>query len=158
MESLQRETIGATKERMLREMGDALGELAGNNPLVILLEDIHWAEPSSIDLLGHLVQLVGGQRLLVISTFRPEDVERSGHPLKSYKLEMQAHNLCEEIALGLLSHEHVASYLNVRFAPNDFPLELSALIQRKTEGHPLFATSLVQFLRERGDIARTNNH
>jgi serine/threonine protein kinase/tetratricopeptide (TPR) repeat protein len=158
LESLQRETIGATKERMLREMGDALGVLAVNNPLVILLEDIHWADPSSIDLLRHLCQRVAGQRLLVIGTFRPEDVERTGHPLKSYKLEMQAHNLCEEIALGSLTHEHITNYLDVRFSPNDFPGELPALIQRKTEGHPLFATSLVQFLRERGDIARTNNH
>src|SRR5213594_865882 len=158
MESLQRETIGATKERMLREMGDALGELAGNNPLVILFEDIHWADPSSIDLLRHLCQRVGTQRLLVIGTFRPEDVERSGHPLKSYKLEMQSHKLCEEIALGSLSYEHVASYLDLRFSPNDFPRELPALIQRKTEGHPLFATSLVQFLSERGDIAKANEH
>ena len=158
LESLQRETIGATKERMLREMGDALGELAVNNPLVILLEDVHWADPSSIDLLRHLCQRVGGQRLLVIGTFRPEDVERTGHPLKSYKLEMQAHNLCEEIALGSLTHEHITNYLDLRFSPNDFPRELPALIQRKTEGHPLFATSLVQFLRERGDIAKTNKH
>ena len=139
-------------------MGDALGTLAANNPLVILLEDIHWADPSSIDLLRHLCQRVGTQRLLVIGTFRPEDVERSGHPLKSYKLEMQSHKLCEEIALGSLSYEHVASYLDLRFSPNDFPRELPALIQRKTEGHPLFATSLVQFLSERGDIAKANEH
>ena len=158
LDALQRETIGATKERMLREMGDALGALAASTPLVLLLEDIHWADPSSVDLLRHLCQRIGAQRLLVIGTFRPEDVERSGHPLKTYKLEMQSHNLCEEIVLGLLSHEHISSYLNVRFAPNDFPLELSGLIQRKTEGHPLFATSLAQFLSERGDIAKANEH
>jgi tetratricopeptide (TPR) repeat protein/predicted Ser/Thr protein kinase len=158
LETLQRETIGATKERMLREMGDALGALTANIPLVLLLEDIHWADPSSIDLLRHLCQRIGGQRLLIIGTFRSEDVERSGHPLKTYKLEMQAHKLCEEISLGMLSHEHIAGYLDVRFAPNDFPRELPALIQRKTEGHPLFATSLVQFLSERGDIAKANEH
>src|SRR5437899_973760 len=122
---------------MLREMGDALGELSVNNPLVILLEDVHWADPSSIDLLRHLCQRVGNQRLLLIGTFRPEVVERTGHPLKSYKLEMQAHNLCEEIALGSLTHEHIANYLDLRFSPNNFPLELPTLIQRKTEGHPL---------------------
>jgi hypothetical protein len=158
LDALQRETIGATKERMLREMGDALGALAASTPLVLLLEDIHWADPSSVDLLRHLCQRIGAQRLLVIGTFRPEDVERSGHPLKTYKLEMQSHNLCEEIVLGLLSHEHISSYLNVRFAPNDFPVELPTLILRKTEGHPLFATSLVQFLSERGDISKANEH
>src|SRR5438874_439080 len=71
---------------------------------------------------------------------------------------MQAHNLCEEIALGSLSDEHIASYLDARFAPNDFPAELPALIRRKTEGHPLFVTSRLQFLAERRDIVRVNEY
>ena len=157
-ERLQQETIGATKERMLREMGDALGALADHAPVVLLLEDLHWADPSSVDLLRHLCQRIASQRVLIVGTFRPEDLERSNHPLKNYKAEMQAHKLCEEIALDSLSQEHIASYLDARFAPNDFPRELSALIQQKTEGHPLFATSLVQFLAERGDISRPNEH
>jgi tetratricopeptide (TPR) repeat protein/tRNA A-37 threonylcarbamoyl transferase component Bud32 len=155
-DQLQRETIGATKERMLREMGDALGALAANSPVVLVLEDLHWADPSSIDLLRHLCQRIGGQRLLVVGTVRPEDAERSNDPLKNLKLEGQAHKLCEEIALGLLSEAQVASYLETRFSPNDFSRELAALIQRKTEGHPLFATSLAQFLAERGDLAQVN--
>jgi tetratricopeptide (TPR) repeat protein len=156
LERLRWETIGATKERMLREMGDALSELAAGTPLMILLEDLHWADPSSVDLLRHLCQRIGEQRLLIVGTLRPEDLAVSGHPLKSYQLEMQAHNLCDEVALRSLSDEHIASYLNARFAPNSFPTELPVLIRRRTEGHPLFATSLVQFLFERGDIARVN--
>jgi serine/threonine protein kinase/tetratricopeptide (TPR) repeat protein len=157
-EKLQQETIGATKDRMLREMGDALGALAAHAPVVLLLEDLHWADPSSVDLLRHLCQRIPSQRVLILGTFRPEDLERSNHPLKNYKAEMQAHKLCEEIALDSLGREHIASYLDARFAPNDFPPEFSSLIQTKTEGHPLFATSLIQFLAERGDIAKTNEH
>jgi len=155
---LQQETIGATKERMMREMGDALGMLATSSPIVLLLEDLHWADPSSVDLLRHLCQRIGSQRLLIAGTFRPEDVERSNHPLKSYKAEMQSHNLCEEVALGSLSREHIAAYLDATFSPNDFPPELTALIHEKTEGHPLFATNLLQYLSERGDIAKVNAH
>ena len=158
LEQLQRETIGASKERMLREMGDALEALASVSPVVMLLEDLHWADPSSVDLLRHLCQRVGRRRLLIVGTYRAAEVESSNHPLEGYKLEMQAHNLCEEIALSLLKEEHVAGYLNARFAPNDFPEELTALIQRKTEGHPLFVTGLLQFLSERGDIHRVNSH
>src|SRR5262245_35339054 len=145
-EQLQRETIGATKERMLREMSDALGALAVRTPVVLLLEDLHWADQSSVDLLHHLSQRVGRQRLLLVGTFRPEDVERTNHPLKNCKREMHAHKLCEEIALELLGREQIASYLDARFDPNNFPREFASLIARKTEGHPLFATSLVQFL------------
>jgi tetratricopeptide (TPR) repeat protein len=157
-EQLQRETIGATRERMIREFGDALAALAANSAVVLLLEDLHWADPSSADLLRHLSQRIGDQRILIVGTFRPADLELSNHPLINYKREMQAHKLCAEIAPGLLQAEHVAGYLDARFTPHDFPPELAALIERKTEGHPLFATSLIQFLVERGDIARVNEH
>ncbi|HEV8429871.1 MAG TPA: protein kinase [Pyrinomonadaceae bacterium] len=156
MEKLQQETIGATKERMMREMGDALGMLAMTSPVVLLLEDLHWADPSSVDLLRHLSQRISTQRLLIAGTFRPEDVERSGHPLKSYKAEMKAHNLCEEVALRLWNREHIAEYVDATFSPNDFPGELTALVHEKTEGHPLFAANLLQYLGERGDLAKAN--
>ena len=109
LEKLQQETIGATKERMMRELGDALGILATSSPIVLLLEDLHWADPSSVDLLRHLSQRIGTQRLFVVGTFRPEDIERSGHSLKNYCAEMKAHNLCEEIALSSWTHEHIAA-------------------------------------------------
>lgn len=145
LEQLQRETIGVTKERMLREMGDALGALATISPAVLLLEDLHWADTSSADLLRHLCQRIGHQRLLIVGTFRPEDLALSKHPLTNYKREMQAHKLCEEIALGALGEEYIASYLDARFAPNDFPRELSVLIQRKTEGHPCLRPAWCSF-------------
>lgn len=158
LEKLRQETIGATKERMMREMGDALGVLATTSPIVLLLEDLHWADPSSVDLLRHLSQRIVSQRLLIAGTFRPEDVEFSNRSLKSCKAEMQAHNLCEDVTLGSLSREHIAEYLDITFAPNNFPPELISLIHDKTEGHPLFATNLLQYLSERGDIARVNAH
>jgi tetratricopeptide (TPR) repeat protein len=157
IETLQQETIGATKERMMREMGDALSVFATTSPVVLLLEDLHWADPSSVDLLRHLCQRIGNQRLLIAGTFRPEDVERSNHPLKTYKPEMQAHRLCEEIALDSLSPAHIQEFLNVTFAPHNFPTEFATQIYDKTEGHPLFATSLLQYLHERGDIAKKND-
>ena len=158
LERLHRETVGATKERMLREMVDALSALASSAPVVLHFEDLHWADPSSIDLLRRLCQDAGKQRLLVTGTFRPEDVERGNRLFKNFLLETQTHNQSEEIALGLLRQEHLATYLDTRFAPNRFEPELAALIHRKTEGQPLFATSLVQFLVERGDIARVSEH
>ena len=86
----------------MREMGDALAfcNFLSGGPV---LEDLHWADPSSVDLLRHLSQRISNQHLLLAGTFRPEDIERSNHPLKSYKAEMQAHKLCEEIALDSLS-------------------------------------------------------
>lgn len=154
LEKLQQETAGTTRGRMLREMGDMLAALAAQTPFVLLLEDLHWADPSSVDLLRHLSPRVRDGRVLIVGTFRPEDVELNDHPLKTYRLEMGAHKLCEEIALGSLTRHHVSVCLNSRFKPNDFPPELAALIHGKTEGHPLFVLSLLQYLAEHGRIAK----
>jgi tetratricopeptide (TPR) repeat protein len=156
-EQLRQEAVGATKERMLREMSDCLGELASQAPVVLVLEDLHWADAYTIDLLRHLGNAVGNKRLLLIGTYRPEDVDVSNHPLKNYKSEMEAHDQCEELALGVLGHEHIVSYLDVRFAPNDFSRRLADLILDKTHGHALFATRLAQYLAERGDVVRSDS-
>ncbi|MDQ1590385.1 MAG: eukaryotic-like serine/threonine-protein kinase [Pyrinomonadaceae bacterium] len=153
----QQDPANVTKERMLREMGDALAALASASPVVLFLEDLQWADPSSIDLLRHLSQRIGDQRLLMLGTLRADEVELSEHPLKKYKLEMQARRLSEEIALDSLNETHIAKYLDAHFAPNDFPPEFASFVESKTEGHPLFATGLLQFLAERGEIAKIDN-
>src|SRR5262249_32856222 len=60
------------------------------------------------------------------------------------------------LALDSLEPNHIRDYLNASFAPNDFPAELATHIHDKTEGHPLFAANLLQYLHERGDIAKVN--
>ncbi len=158
LEQLQRETIGATKDRMLRELGDALVALSAFAPVVLVLEDLHWADPPSVDLLRHLSHRLAGQRLLLIGTFRPEEVERNlKNPLRAYRLEALAHTSGVELSLDLLTEEHLSRYLNGRFVPNDFPSEFTAMVHRRTDGHPLFAMSLIQFLVERGDVARSGD-
>jgi DNA-binding winged helix-turn-helix (wHTH) protein/tetratricopeptide (TPR) repeat protein len=158
LDQLRRETAGATKDRMLREMGDALGALSSTAPLLLLLEDLHWADPSTVDLLRHLCHRIAVQRVLLLATFRPEDLQIGNHPLKNRKIEMQAHQQCDEIALDVLSAEDVANLLNLRFHPNDFPGELAGLIRKRTDGQPLFTVSLLEFLARRGDIANANSH
>lgn len=158
LDQLRRETIGATKDRMLREMADALSVLSSTAPLLLLLEDLHWADPSTVDLLRHLCHRIAAQRVLLLVTFRPEDLQIGNHPLKNCKVEMQAHQQCDEIALDVLKTEDIANYLNLRFSPNDFPGELAGLIRKRTDGQPLFTVSLLEFLAVRGDIANTNSH
>lgn len=155
---LQRETIGATGERMLREMGDCLNALTLKGPVVLLLEDLHWADPPSVNLIRYLGQIVGGMRLLLIGTYRPEELEYINRPLKDCTGELKAHDQCEEIVLGMLGREEIANHLDGRFSPNDFSQELSILIEEKTGGHPLFTTRLARHLAERGGIIKRNSN
>src|SRR6266498_1143195 len=157
-EQLRRETMGTTQERMLREMGDCLGALSDQSPLVLLLEDLHWADPPSINLIRYLSKIIARMRLLLIGTFRPEDLELINRPLRDCRRELQASDQFEEIMLGMLGCDAIADHLDARFSPNDFSHELAALIEQKTGGHPLFTTRLAKDLGERGDIIKVNSH
>ena len=156
MEQLHREAIGATKDRMVRELADAFAAFTLESPILLVLEDVHWVDPASVDMLRQLAERASTQRLMILATARPEDIERVNPTLKKCYTEMHARGVCEEIALAPLKAPDVADYLNAHYSPNEFPPELVGLIHRKSEGHPLFATGAIQILAERGDILRDN--
>ena len=152
MEALRCETAGATKQRMLREIGDALGALSQDAPLLLLLEDLHWADRATIDLLRHLCHRVKTQRVLVLATVRPEDTQIPNHALNNRIGDMKARESCDEIVLDALTEDEVRILLCRRFEPNQFPDEFASLIWKRTDGNPLFTVSLLDFLARSGDI------
>jgi predicted ATPase/DNA-binding winged helix-turn-helix (wHTH) protein len=145
-ELLRREVLGASHERMLREMGEALEALTKELPLVLVLEDLHWSDYSTLDLISYLATQRQAARLMLIGTYRTSELIVSGHPLQAVKRELLAKKQCEELPLECLSEDGVAKYLSVRFSPNRFPLELAGLIHERTEGNPLFMTNAVDYL------------
>src|ERR1700733_1596898 len=90
IDQILREATGATKDRMLRELGDALAALTAETPVLLVLEDMHWTDPGSVDMLRHLAERAHGQRLLLLVTARPEDIERNNPTLKKCYTEMGA--------------------------------------------------------------------
>src|SRR4030095_11711010 len=78
-ELLTREVFGANRERMLREIGAALEALTAEMPLVLVLEDLHWSDYSTVDLISYLANQRQSARLMLIGTYRPLDVIVSAH-------------------------------------------------------------------------------
>jgi len=70
-EELQRDIVGATKERMLRELVGVLEALSQELPLVMVLEDLHWSDAATLDAISLLAQRRDLARLLIIGTYRP---------------------------------------------------------------------------------------
>jgi DNA-binding winged helix-turn-helix (wHTH) protein/predicted ATPase len=148
LERLQRKVAGATRERMLREMAEALEALAVERALVLVLEDLHWSDHSTLELIAYLARRRVPARLLVIGTYRPTDVVVHDHPLKGIKHELQVHRQCTELSLELLTEDDVTEYVAGRFNA-DTPESLSQLAQliyRRTDGNALFMVSLVNEL------------
>jgi predicted ATPase/DNA-binding winged helix-turn-helix (wHTH) protein len=151
-ELLSREVSGATRERMLREMGDALEAVTADLPLVLVLEDLHWSDYSTLDLISYLARQRQTAKLMLIGTYRTVELIISGHPLKAVKRELLAKQQCVELPLEYLGEEAVARYLKVRFPANRFPAELASLIHERTEGNPLFMVNAVDYLMTEGSI------
>ncbi|HWB13748.1 MAG TPA: protein kinase [Pirellulales bacterium] len=144
----------ASQERRKREFGVFLQELTRQRPLVLFLDDIHWADPSSVDLLAYLGSKCAGLRLLVVLTYRPSDLLRSQHPFGPVKLDLQGRGVCREIALPFLSRDDVDRYLTLAFAGHRFPPELAAVLHARTEGNPLFMVDLLRYLGDLGVIVQ----
>lgn len=157
-ELLNREVSGATRERMLREMADALDHITSDQPLVLILEDLHWSDYSTLDLISYVATQRGPAQLMLIGTYRPVDVTVSGHPLKAVKQELIAKQQCEELPLAYLSSNAIAKYLSVRFPANRFPNGLAELIHQRTEGNPLFMVNAVDFLVSEGLFINNEGH
>lgn len=154
--TLLRTTAGIGPERRLREMLDALEELASRSPLLLVLEDLHWSDHCTIDLLAAVARRRAPARLLVVGTYRAADVVTSGHPLAAVTQELLARRQCREIALDMLEPVAVADYLTERFPDNDFPDELPALLQERTDGNPLFMVQVVEGWLAGRRIARSD--
>jgi DNA-binding winged helix-turn-helix (wHTH) protein/tetratricopeptide (TPR) repeat protein len=148
---------GTSSDRLLREIADAIEALAADGPVVLFLEDVHWADYSTIDLISALARRRAAARLMIVATYRPTELARcsSDHPLASVVHELRSAGLCGEISLGYLDEPAVAEYLAARFpaaTERHLPRELSRRLHQRTGGHPLFLVHLVDDLVAQGVI------
>lgn len=141
-EALGRRTRGATRERMLREMVEAIEAMSAERPLILILEDLHWSDASTADLLARLIRRTEAARLLLIGTYRPADVRANGHPLQAIDREVCLRACCEELKLAALSRSDADAYLAARFPGAALPAGLGGRVHQRTDGNPLFMAAL----------------
>jgi DNA-binding winged helix-turn-helix (wHTH) protein/tetratricopeptide (TPR) repeat protein len=153
-EMLQREILGATRERMLREISEVLETITSENPLLLVLEDLHWADHSTVDLISAVARRRPPAKLMVVGTYRPVDVIVSEHPLNPLKQDLLVHHLCREIALEPLGEAEVAEYLAAESSGASLPDSLASLLYQQSEGNPLFMVTALGDMCERGLISR----
>jgi predicted ATPase len=155
-ERFQQEILGATRDRMLREIGEALDTFCAEKALLLVIEDLHWADPSTVDFISTLARRRGSGKLMLIGTYRPVDITLALHPLQLVKQDLLVHQLCGEIALVPLTETQIAEYLAMRATGAAVQEGVAALIFQYSEGNPLFMVAAVDNLRNRGLIAVEN--
>jgi DNA-binding winged helix-turn-helix (wHTH) protein/tetratricopeptide (TPR) repeat protein len=155
-QSLSRELLGATRERMLREIGEALETLAATATLLLVLEDLQWVDPSTVDLISAIARGRTPARLMLIGTYRTLNLSRSELPIKQVKQDLRVHQLCHEIALGPLGETDVVEYMGSTSPGADLPAGLPGLVHRHSEGNPLFMVAALDHMTQRGFVLREN--
>jgi DNA-binding winged helix-turn-helix (wHTH) protein/tetratricopeptide (TPR) repeat protein len=155
-EMLQREILGATRERMLREIGDALESITAETALLLVFEDLHWTDDSTVDLISTLARRRTPAKLMLLATCRPLNPQPLGHALKVLLPDLLVHRLCREIDLTPLSEADVEEYLSVQSPASRPPQGLSALVHRHSEGNPLFIMAALEHMAKRRLVTRAN--
>ncbi len=153
---LAADTLGGSQERLKFEIGALLEELGRLHPLVLWFDDVHWADPSTTDLIGYVARRLNGMRVMIVATCRPSEVAQGRHPFGPLKLDLLGRGECREISPSLLTDAAVERYVAAQFPEHTFPAEFAAVISRRTEGNPLFMADLLRDLRQRQIVRQQN--
>ena len=155
-QTLQQEILGATRDRMLREICEALESTPLGNTLLLVFEDLHWVDYSTIDFISALARRRSPANIMLVATYRPTDIAAPDHPLASLKRDLLAHQLCYEIPLQPLGEPDIVEYLTVEQPAADLPEGLATLVHRHSEGNPLFVVAVLNHFREQRLVEKEN--
>jgi tetratricopeptide (TPR) repeat protein len=138
--------------RLLQAVTAFLRNAANVQPLVIVLEDLHWADRGTLDLLQHVARNLTGARLVLVGTYRDVEVDRA-HPLSGAVAELRRSGNFLRIPLrGLTVDEVHRMYEALR--GQEVPWGQAELVHRQTEGNPLFVQEVLRYLVEEGIVVR----
>ena len=153
LERLQRQVQGATRERMVRELNDALERLTAKDTLVLVLEDLHWSDVATVDLLTSIAQRPEPARLLIVGTYRPAEAIVSAPAFRAMMRELEGRGLCEHLDLELLTRGDVAAYVSARIGGENTE-DVATAVYERSDGNALFMVNLLEHLVEAHAIRR----
>jgi predicted ATPase len=139
----RRQAESGSAERLPGDLCAALEELAAEKPLILLFEDLHWADDATLRLISALARRRAPARLMVLVTYRPDDGE---HPLKALKHDLLMRHLCAEIQLAPLARNAIGAILSRELKQEALPQGLGGFVYRHSEGNPLFALAILEHL------------
>jgi DNA-binding winged helix-turn-helix (wHTH) protein len=141
---LRMELAGAGPDRMLREMAELLDRLTQDRPLLLVIEDLHWSDRGTIQLIDYVARRSGSARLMWLGSFRLAEVVALDHPLNGVRHELRMHGLCEEIVLDPFSETEIAACVATWSRALAADESFVRALQLRTDGVPLFVKSVMR--------------
>ena len=143
------EAQAASKYMLLEEIAEYIRIAATDRPLVIVLDDMQWADTASWDTLEYLLPQLENERLLICLTIRAE--ETFGESLERRR-RLSRNEMFHELNLSRLTREELKTWVEAAFHRQDVGREFLAFLYRQTEGNPLFVVQVLRTLVDEGLI------
>jgi len=148
----------APSQPSLSALCTALEELGAAVPILLILEDLHWADEATLRLISALARRRGPARLMVVATCCPlhGDLAAAAEaPLKRLQQDLAVHRLSTEIALPPLSKRSVAALLRRELGQEQLPAGVADFVCQRSEGNPLFVIAVLEHLLAQGLLVRS---
>jgi tetratricopeptide (TPR) repeat protein len=149
----------AWKDSTFAAVTKALRSISAKKPTILFIDDLQWADTASLALLQYISRFIASERVLVLSTFRSEDLtpdsEGRPHPLVDTLRLMGRESLFEEIKLPSLSHPDV-SLLAEDIVGGRIQSEFAQKLVNESQGNPLFVVETLRMLSEKGSLIQEN--
>ncbi|MCG8454848.1 MAG: AAA family ATPase, partial [Holophagales bacterium] len=145
-DEIVRRALGAGPARMLTEFVEAADALSRRRPLLFVIEDLHWSDLSTLDLLSALARRPDPARLMVIATVRTSEMVTADPALPKLLDDLRLRRLAMEMPLGLLDLEGVRELLADRLEPDSLTPALVKRVHRQSGGNPLFTLHLADMV------------
>jgi predicted ATPase/class 3 adenylate cyclase len=152
----------AERHRLFQSVTEFLRNAAAANPLVLLLDDLHWSDKPSLLLLQYLVRGLRNDRILIVGAYRDVELERT-HPLAEVLSSLRREPVYKRVLLRGLPEEDIVALLQAVSEENTTEENeagrrlLAAALSRETEGNPFFVREVLSHLVEEGRLFRDEN-
>ena len=154
-EELRRIDIGRQRDRMYETVSSMILEIARRRPLLLFLDDLHWADNATLQLLGYVVRSIHNARVLLVVAYRPEEVapvHGRPHPMTEAISRINREGISETLTLKRLDLRETRHLLSITLNRTNFPEGFVETIFRQTEGNPYFLEEVMKSLSDQGII------
>lgn len=138
------------RTRLLAAIGQAFARLSRVRPLLLILEDLHWAAHGTLSAFDALARRIGTLPILVVATYRTDEFESKG-PLREVRRNLQRERYASQIALPRLTAADIQQLAALANLPHDVAV-VSECVYRLSEGNALFAAQLLSEIAETGTL------
>jgi predicted ATPase len=135
------------RSRLFESIAQLIGRLADERPVILALDDIHWADEATLEVLGYLTRTVAHQRVLIVATYRTEEANPT---LRRVIRDLRRAGLVTEIALDRLTVDEVTVMIRKMAGMEGGAERFSQRIYEPTAGNPFFVIEVIKSLFEQG--------